>query len=154
MTSHKRPVEILLVEDNPGDVELTRDAFADSTMPNHIHVAGDGVEALDFLHRNGPYADAPRPDVILLDLNMPRMDGKELLSLIKNDADLKAIPVVVLSSSEAATDIGKSYRLHANCYVSKPGELAQFMRVVHAVEDFWLVMATLPDRQTPRPSAA
>jgi len=139
-----RPIEILLVEDNPGDVELTQAAFVDSKLCNHIHSVGDGVEAIDFLKKRGAYADAVTPDVILLDLNMPRMDGKEVLEIVKNDPELRLIPIVILTSSEAEKDVVKSYQLHANCYINKPVDLPHFLEVVRAVEDFWLSVIKLP----------
>ncbi|MBV8938615.1 MAG: response regulator [Alphaproteobacteria bacterium] len=144
MGKHGEPIEILLVEDNPGDVELTQEAFADSKICNHLYVANDGVEALEFLRRVGPHANAVRPDVVLLDLNMPRMDGKELLEVVKNDPDLKSIPIVILTSSEAEKDIVKSYKLHANCYINKPVNLEGFLEVVRSMEDFWLSVVKLP----------
>ena len=140
------PIEILLVEDNPGDVELTREAFAECKVVNRIHVAEDGEEALDFLYRRGKFSDAVRPDVILLDLNMPRKDGKEVLKEIKQDSDLSTIPVVILTSSEAERDIAISYKLHANCYIIKPVNLEKFLEVVKAVEKFWLQIVKLPLR--------
>lgn len=145
----RRPIEILLVEDNPGDVRLTREALKDGKIHNNLHVAYDGVEAVDFLRRNGDYADATRPDVILLDLNLPRKDGREVLAEIKNDADLAAIPVVILTTSEADEDILESYRLHANCYITKPVDLEQFIRVVKSVEDFWFEIVRLPPNDGP-----
>ena len=146
MTIHElcRPVEIMVVEDNPGDVRLTQEALKESKVLNTLSVARDGVDAMAFLRREGEHVDAPRPDLILLDLNMPRMDGKEFLSLVKADDDLKRIPVVVLTSSEAEADILKSYDLHANCYVTKPVDLDQFMRVIRNVEEFWLSIVKLP----------
>jgi len=137
-------IEILLVEDNPGDIELTREAFNDSKIRNNIHAVGDGEEALDFLYRRGAHADAVRPDVILLDLNLPRKDGKEVLATVKNDPSLSKIPVVILTSSEAEKDIVKSYQLHANCYITKPVNIETFMEVVHSVEEFWLGVVKLP----------
>ncbi len=147
------PIDILLVEDNPGDIELTQEAFAESKICNRIFVVHDGVEAIDFLKRRGAFSDAVRPDVVLLDLNMPRMDGKEVLEVVKNDPDLKLIPIVILTSSEAEKDIVKSYRLHANCYINKPVDLERFLEVVRAVEDFWLSVVKLPNRAQ-RDSAA
>jgi two-component system, chemotaxis family, response regulator Rcp1 len=139
-----RPIEILLVEDNPGDVRLTIEGLADSQVRNHLHVAHDGVEALAFLRRDGPHAGAVRPDLILLDLNLPRMDGREVLSAIKADANLKTIPVVVLTTSRAEQDVLRSYELQANCYITKPVDLDQFITVVKSIEDFWLTIVTLP----------
>ena len=138
------PVEILLVEDNPGDVRLTREALKEGKVYNNLHWAKDGVEALEFLQRQGKHAKAPRPDIILLDLNLPKMDGREVLAVIKNDADLKHIPVVVLTTSEAEEDVLKSYELHANCYVTKPVDLEKFIHVVQSIDRFWLSVVTLP----------
>ncbi len=139
-----KPVDILLVEDNPGDVRLTREALKEGKVLNTLSVAADGVEALAFLRHEGRYATAPRPDIILLDLNLPRMDGRELLAVIKADADLRRIPVVILSTSVAEQDILKSYNLHANCYITKPVDLEQFIAVVRSVEDFWFTIVRLP----------
>ena len=139
-----RPVEILLVEDNPGDVRLTREALREGKVRNNLYVASDGVDALAFLRREGQYADAVRPDLILLDLNLPRKDGREVLQEIKADATLRYIPVVVLTSSQAEQDILRAYDLHANCYVSKPVDLDQFIHVVHSIEDFWFTIVKLP----------
>ena len=139
-----RPVEILLVEDNPGDVRLTREALREGKVRNNLHVASDGVEALAFLRKEGPYAAAVRPDLILLDLNLPRKDGREVLKEIKADPALRHIPVVVLTSSQAEEDIVRAYDLHANCYVTKPVDLDQFIRVVEAIEDFWFTIVKLP----------
>jgi len=139
-----RPVEILLVEDNPGDVRLTMEVLKDAKLCNNIHVAGDGVEAIDFLRRRDSHAAAVRPDLILLDLNLPRMDGREVLEEIKADPDLKHIPVVVLTTSSAEQDILKSYALHANCYITKPVDLEQFAKVVSSIEEFWFSIVKLP----------
>ena len=139
-----RPVEILLVEDNPGDVRLTQEAFKEGKVRNNLHVATDGVEAMAFLRREGKYADTARPDVILLDLNLPKKDGREVLAEIKGDLELKRIPVVVLTTSEAEQDILKAYGLHANCYITKPVDLDQFMTVIKSIEDFWLTIVKLP----------
>ncbi|MGB9004801.1 MAG: response regulator [Candidatus Aminicenantales bacterium] len=139
-----RPIEILLVEDNPGDADLTREAMENSKMYLTMHVVGDGVEAMAFLRRRGKYADAPRPDIVLLDLNLPRMNGKEVLAEIKADQDLKRIPVVILTISKDEEDILRSYDLHANCYITKPIDLSQFIKVVQAIEDFWLSIVKLP----------
>jgi chemotaxis family two-component system response regulator Rcp1 len=139
-----RPIEILLVEDNPGDVRLTIEALRESKVRNNLHVARDGVEAMDFLHREGQFANAVRPDLILLDLNLPRKDGREVLSEIKAEPTLKSIPVVVLTTSTAEQDVLQSYRLQANCYISKPVDLEQFITVVRSIEDFWLTIVTLP----------
>jgi len=137
-------IEILLVEDNEGDVELTREAFKESKVRNNIHVVNDGQAALDFIYRKPGYEDAVRPDVMLLDINLPRKDGKEVLKIVKNDPDLKHIPVVILTSSEAEKDIVKSYQLHANCYIAKPVTLESFMEVIRSVEEFWLGVVKLP----------
>ncbi|OGO50315.1 MAG: response regulator [Chloroflexi bacterium RBG_16_68_14] len=139
-----RPIEILLVEDNPGDVRLTQEALQENKVWNRLHLAPDGVEALAFLRREGSHADAPRPDVILLDLNLPKKDGREVLAEIKADEGLKTIPVVILTTSKAEEDIIRSYKLHANCYVTKPVNLDQFLRVVKEVENFWLCVVKLP----------
>ena len=138
------PVEILLVEDNPGDVRLTKEALKEGKVYNNLHWAKDGVEALEFLKREGKHANAPRPDIILLDLNLPKKDGREVLAVIKRDAELKQIPVVVLTTSKAEEDVLKSYELHANCYVTKPVDLDQFIHVVRSIEDFWLTIVALP----------
>ena len=142
-----KPVEILLVEDNPGDVRLTREALKEGKVLNNLHVVEDGVEAMAFLHREGKYADAPRPDVILLDLNLPRKDGREVLAEVKADHDLRRIPVVVLTVSNANEDILETYDLHANCYITKPIDLDQFIKVVKAIEDFWLTIVKLPPNE-------
>jgi len=141
-----RAIEILLVEDNPGDVRLTIEGLNEGKVRNNLHVARDGVEALEFLRRQERFADAVRPDLILLDLNLPRMDGREVLAEIKSDADLKTIPVVVLTTSRAEQDILHSYQLQANCYITKPVDLEQFITVVRSIEDFWLTIVTLPNR--------
>jgi CheY-like chemotaxis protein len=139
-----RPVEILLVEDNAGDVRLTREALKDGKVWNALHHVQDGVQALAFLERRGEYARAPRPDLILLDLNLPKRDGREVLGDIKADVRFASIPVVVLTTSRAEEDILSSYGLHANCYIVKPIDLEQFVRVVHSIEDFWLCVVRLP----------
>jgi chemotaxis family two-component system response regulator Rcp1 len=139
-----RSIEILLVEDNPGDVRLTIEGLRESKVRNNLHVARDGVEALEFLHREGQHTGAVRPDLILLDLNLPRMDGREVLSEIKSDAKLKTIPVVVLTTSRAEQDVLRSYELQANCYITKPVDLEQFLTVVKSIEDFWLTIVSLP----------
>ena len=140
------PIEILLVEDNPGDVRLTIEALKETKVRNTLHVAEDGVQAMAFLNREGKYAEAPKPNLILLDLNLPRKDGREVLAEIKNDPRLRQIPVVVLTTSEAEKDIATTYNLHANCYITKPVDLDQFMIVVRSVEDFWLTIVKLPPR--------
>ncbi len=137
-------IEILLIEDNPGDVELTREAFSDSKIRNNVHIVTDGEAALDFLYRRNGYENVVKPDVILLDINLPKRDGKEILNVIKNDAQLKTIPVVILTSSSAERDIVKSYQLHANCYITKPVTLESFMEVAKSVEEFWLGVVKLP----------
>ena len=142
-----KPIEILLVEDNPGDVRLTIEALKEAKVINHLTVLKDGVEALAFLRRQAPYSAAPHPHLILLDLNLPRMDGREVLAAIKADDSLKHIPVVILTSSQDEQDVLKSYNLHANCYISKPVDLDQFVRVVRSIEDFWLGIVVLPASQ-------
>ena len=142
-----RPVEILLVEDNPGDVRLTREALKDAKVVNNLSVVFDGEAALEFLKRRGKHANAPRPDLILLDLNLPRKDGREVLEEIKRDETLMTIPVVVLTTSKAEEDIVKSYRLHANCYITKPVDFGRFMEVVRQLENFWLAVVHLPPRE-------
>jgi chemotaxis family two-component system response regulator Rcp1 len=139
-----KPVEILLVEDNPGDVRLTIEGLKEAKVYNNLHVARDGIEALRFLYQEGPHSDAPRPDLILLDLNLPRKDGREVLAEIKADKSLKRIPVIVLTTSQDEEDIFKTYDLHANCYITKPLDFEQFMHVVQSVEDFWLSVVTFP----------
>ncbi|MDQ7825132.1 MAG: response regulator [Candidatus Eremiobacteraeota bacterium] len=143
-SSHVRPIEILLVEDNAGDADLTREALDTSKMHNRLHVVTDGVEAMDFLHRRGKHGGAPRPDLVLLDLNLPKKDGREVLAEIKADNDLKCIPVVILTTSREEQDVLKSYNLHANCYISKPIDFAQFMVIVKSIEDFWFTIVRLP----------
>jgi len=138
------PIEILLVEDNPGDMRLTKEALKEGKVYSNLHWAKDGVEALEFLRREGKFADAPRPDIILLDLNLPRKDGREVLSIIKNEEQLRNIPVVVLTTSKAEEDVLKSYALHANCYVTKPVDLEKFIVVVQSIDRFWLTVVTLP----------
>jgi chemotaxis family two-component system response regulator Rcp1 len=137
-------IEILLVEDNPGDVRLTREALKDGKIVNNLHVAEDGVDALAFLRREGKHHNAVRPELILLDLNLPKKDGREVLAEIKADKELKRIPVVILTSSAAEQDIVRSYNLHANCYVTKPVDLDQFINVVKSIEHFWLTVVKLP----------
>ena len=138
------PIEILLVEDNPGDVRLTRESLKDGKIHTRLSVVSDGEEALEFLYRRGRHAGAPRPDLVLLDLNLPRKSGREVLAEIKVDEHLRRIPVVVLTSSEAEQDILASYNLNANCYITKPVDLEQFIRVVRSIEDFWLTVVKLP----------
>jgi two-component system, chemotaxis family, response regulator Rcp1 len=145
-TPNGRDIEVLLVEDNPGDVRLIVEGLNEGTARHTLHVAHDGVEALEFLRHQGRFADSARPDLILLDLNLPRMDGRELLAEVKSDADLQTIPVVVLTTSGAAQDVLHSYQLHANCYVTKPVDLEQFLNVVKSIEEFWMSVVTLPQR--------
>ena len=140
------PVEILLVEDNPGDARLASEALKESRGTNRLNVVPDGVEAMNYLRRQGAYAHAPRPHVILLDLNLPRKDGRQVLFELKGDPDLRRIPVVVLTTSQAEQDIIKSYDLHANCYVTKPVDLDQYMRVIRSIEDFWCATCKLPPK--------
>ena len=136
--------EVLLVEDSPGDVRLTQEAFREANQSIHLHVACDGVDAMAFLRREGAHQRAPRPDIILLDLNLPKMDGREVLVHIKDDETLKTIPIVILTTSEAEADIVKSYQLQANCYLSKPVQLEAFERLVKGINDFWLREVKLP----------
>jgi two-component system, chemotaxis family, response regulator Rcp1 len=145
LTSNK-PIEILLVEDNPGDVRLTQEVLRDSKIHNHMSVAPDGQEAMEFLYRKGRYAGAVRPDVILLDLNLPCKDGREVLAEIKQSPELRTIPIVILTTSAAEADILKTYNLHANCYIVKPVDLPQFVNVVKYIQDFWLTIVKLPGR--------
>lgn len=139
-----RPIDILLVEDSPGDVRLTREILKLSKVRNVLFEASDGAEALAFLRRQGKYADAPHPDLILLDLNLPKKDGREVLAEIKQDPELRRIPVVILTISKAEEDVLRSYDLHANCYITKPVDLEQFVKIVQAIEDFWLQIVRLP----------
>jgi len=138
------PIEILLVEDNPGDARLAREAFQDAKVRNALHWVDNGQEAMDFLRKEGKHARARRPDLILLDLNLPRKDGREVLAEIKEDADLKRIPVVILTVSKDEEDVMKTYNLHANCFITKPIDLNQFIKVVKSIEDFWLTVVKLP----------
>ena len=148
-----RLIEILLVEDNPGDVRLTQEALRAGKMLNRLHVVEDGERAMQFLRRQSPYVDAPSPDLILLDLNLPKKDGREVLAEIKQDSTLQRIPVVVLTTSQADEDICRAYKLNANCYVAKPVDLDQFINVVKSIEDFWLTVVRLPPKhQDERPS--
>jgi len=146
MLSGSDPIEILLVEDNPGDVRLTREALREGKIHNNLAVVEDGVEALRYLRGEGPYAGSPRPDVILLDLNLPRKDGREVLEEVKADPRLRTIPIVVLTSSDAERDVVRAYDLHANCYVTKPVDLEQFINVVKSIESFWFSIVKLPTR--------
>ncbi len=140
------PIEVLLVEDSPGDVRLTQEAFREANRAIHLHVANDGVEAMAFLNRTGIHDHAPRPDLILLDLNLPKMDGREVLALIKEDESLKLIPTVILTTSTAEADIKASYQLQANCYLSKPVQLDEFESLVRSINDFWLTKVKLPQQ--------
>ncbi|MBI4495200.1 MAG: response regulator [Chloroflexi bacterium] len=144
--SNGRPIEILLVEDNSGDVRLTVEAFKDGKVLNNLSVANDGEEALAFLRREGKYAAAPRPDLVLLDLNLPRKDGRQVLAEIKADLLLRRIPVVILTTSREDEDIARAYNSHANCYISKPIDLDEFFTVVRSIEDFWLSIVKLPPK--------
>jgi CheY-like chemotaxis protein len=144
MLNENRPVEILLVEDTPGDERLTREALKEGKVYSNLHWVKDGVDAMEFLRRQGKHASAPRPDIILLDLNLPKKDGREVLQDIKNDPELKRIPVVVLTTSKAEEDVLRTYNLHANCYVTKPVDLEKFIVVVKSIDVFWLTVVTLP----------
>jgi len=144
MPEKNTAVQLLLVEDSPGDVRLTQDVFRDTNSAVQLHVAADGIEAMAFLRQEGEHAAAPRPDLILLDLNLPKLDGREVLALIKEDSALKSIPTVVLTTSEAEADIVKSYQLHANCYLTKPAQLDDFESLVAKINDFWLDKVKLP----------
>jgi len=142
-----KPIEILMVDDNLSDIRLTHEAFKDSKLRNNVHEVYDGTEAMAFLRKEGKYALAPRPDIILLDLNMPKKDGHEVLEEIKSDPDLKSIPVVILTVSQAEEDILKSYDLYANCYITKPVDLDQFIKVVKSLENFWFTIVKLPPNE-------
>ncbi len=144
--SYVRPIEILLVEDSPSDVKLTLTILEQAKMANRVSHVEDGVAAMEFLHRQGEYANAPRPDLILLDLNLPRKDGREVLAELKTDPQLATIPVVVLTTSKAEQDVLRSYELHANCYVTKPVDFTSFLDVVQSIEKFWLAVVTLPSK--------
>ena len=139
-----KPIQILLVEDNPADIDLTREGFEVGKLKNDLHVVTDGIEAMRFLRKEGEHASAPRPDLMLLDLNLPKKDGREVLAEIKQDPGLQRIPVVILTSSDAEEDVVKSYQLHANCYIRKPVNLERFMKIVSTVEDFWFTVVKLP----------
>lgn len=141
------PIEILLVEDNPADVRLTIEALKEGKVANEINVAADGVEALAFLRREGKYENAPEPDLILLDLNLPKKNGREVLAEVKTDYRLKRIPVVILTSSQAETDIVATYNLHANCYITKPVDFGQFINVIRSIENFWFKIVKLPPKK-------
>ena len=140
------PIEVLLVEDDPGDVLLIREAFEDNKVRNRLHIVSDGVEAIDFLRKQGGFADAPTPDLVLLDLNLPRKDGREVLAEVKNDDALRTIPVVVLTTSQAEEDVLRSYDLHANAYVTKPVDFDRFIEVVRLIDDFFVTVVKLPRR--------
>ena len=140
------PIEVLLVEDNPGDVRLTQEAFGDASMSIHLHVVSDGVEAMAFLRHEGAHVQAPRPDLILLDLNLPKMDGREVLARIKKDDNLKTIPTIILTTSDTEADIVKCYQLQANCYLSKPVQLDAFEILVKSINDFWMTKVKLPQQ--------
>ena len=144
MVERNGPIEILLVEDNPGDVRLTKEALKEGKVYSNLHTVKDGVEAMEFLRREGKYSSVPRPDIILLDLNLPKKDGREVLQEIKSDEQLRRIPVVVLTTSKAEEDVLRTYDLHANCYVTKPVDLEKFMVVVKTIDSFWLTVVTLP----------
>ena len=147
MKAEVGPVEILLVEDNPADVRLTREGLSSGKLWNNLSVARDGVEAMAYLRREGKFAGVARPDLVLLDLNLPKKDGREVLAEVKADDDLKLIPVVVLTSSSEDEDVIKTYGLHANCYITKPVDLRQFMKVVQSIEDFWFAVVRLPPKK-------
>ena len=149
MLDEPQPIEVLLVEDDPGDVLMIREAFEENKVRNHLHVVSDGEEAVDFVRRQGSYADAPRPDLVLLDLNLPRKDGREVLAEIKGDEELSSIPVVVLTTSEAEEDILRSYSLHANAYVTKPVDFERFIQVVRQIDEFFVTVVKLPPSQGP-----
>jgi CheY-like chemotaxis protein len=141
------PIEVLLVEDSPGDVRLTQEAFRDASGAIHLHVVSDGVEAMAFLHQEKDHSGAPRPDIILLDLNLPKMDGREVLARIKQDDSLKTIPAIILTTSGAEADVVKSYQLHANCYLLKPVQLEAFESLVKSINEFWLTKVKLPQQR-------
>jgi chemotaxis family two-component system response regulator Rcp1 len=144
MVQKTKPIEILLVEDNPGDARLTVEALKESKLLNNLHHVGDGQQAIAFLKQQAPHQNAPRPDIILLDLNLPKKSGHEVLSEVKADPNLKAIPVVVLTSSEAERDIVMTYKLHANCYITKPVDLDKFISIIQKIEQFWMTIVKLP----------
>ena len=139
-----QPIEILMADDNKGDVRLTLEALKGAKIRNNVHVVENGIEALAFLRKEGKYSNVPRPDIILLDLNMPKKDGREVLLEVKSDPGLKTIPIVILTVSQAEEDILKTYNLHANCYISKPVDLDQFVKIVRSIEDFWFTIVKLP----------
>lgn len=145
MEKQVRPIDILLVEDNPGDARLAKEALKESKILTNLYIVEDGVKAMEFLYQKGKYENVPQPQLILLDLNLPRMDGREVLKEIKSDDRFKRIPVVILTMSSAEEDILKTYNLHANCFITKPIDLDQFIKVVHSIEEFWLTIVKLPD---------
>lgn len=147
MTEPVKAIEILLVDDNEGDVRLAMETLRESKIHNHVNVVRDGVEAMAYLHKEGKFANAVRPDLIFLDLNMPRKDGREVLAEVKSDSEFKQIPVVILTISQAEQDIFKSYNLHANCFITKPVDLQQFVKVVQTIEEFWFTIVKLPPRE-------
>ncbi len=147
MKRNVESIDILLVEDNPGDVRLTREALKDAKVLNDVHVVQDGVEAMQFLHREGKFANVPTPDMILLDLNLPRKDGREVLAEVKADPKLKRIPVVILTTSKADEDILRTYNLHANAYITKPVDLNRFIEIIHTLEEFWFSIVKLPPKE-------
>ena len=147
MKRNVETIDILLVEDNPGDIRLTKEALKDAKVLNEIYVAQDGVEAMEFLHRKGKFSNMPTPDMILLDLNLPRKDGREVLAEIKQDPKLKHIPVVILTTSKAEEDIIKTYNLHANAYITKPVDLNRFIEIIHTLEEFWFSIVKLPPKE-------
>lgn len=147
MSEMVEPIDILLVEDSPGDADLAREALEETKVRNRLHVVKDGEEAMEFLHRRGAHRDAPRPGLILLDLNLPKKDGRQVLAEIKADDSLKRIPVVILTISKEEEDVLRSYNLHANCFITKPIDLNQFLKVVKSIEEFWLTIVRLPNGQ-------
>jgi CheY-like chemotaxis protein len=147
IAADRAPIEVLLVEDSPGDVRLTQEAFRDANSALHLHIVSDGVEAMTFLYQENDRRSAPRPDIILLDLNLPKMDGREVLARIKQDDNLKTIPVIILTTSGAEADVVKSYQLHANCYLLKPVQLEAFESLVKSIIDFWLTNVKLPHKR-------
>jgi chemotaxis family two-component system response regulator Rcp1 len=144
MDDLKKCIEILLIEDNPGDIRLTQEGFKEAKRVNRLHVVMDGIEAMDFLYKKGRFTNAIRPDLILLDLNLPKKDGRKVLEVIKADSDLKRIPVLILTVSQAEEDVCRTYNLHANCYINKPVDFDQFIKVVRSIEDFWVGIVRLP----------
>lgn len=144
MTASAEPLEVLLVEDSPADARLTEEAFRDGKIRNRLHIVTDGVEAMAYLRKEAPYENVARPDLVLLDLNLPRMDGREVLREIKSDANLHTIPVVILTTSEAEADVAAAYEYRANCYIQKPVDLPRFFEIVAMIEDFWLTVVKLP----------